>query len=244
MFINSSQMIYISAKKDGRGKIIKTEDNGENWKDVYTFNVNGPIVASLAIDKRNPSTLYAGTSNGGIFKTEDGGNTWMSLFWGKSSIRKIVFDKINSNVVYFGTVSDGLLITKDGGSSFSEVKKSGYIYNILAHPISEGSVFLSDKDGLQKSVDFGENWEVINTLVKPADLGSRGLDIDTSNPNEIYYASDKAFYKSSDGGYSWSPVQFNTTRSIEIIKIDPNNKDIIYLGMYNRNGVSGFKLFP
>lgn len=241
---NSSQTIYIAAVKDSRGKIFKTTDGGGDWKEIYTLNTDGPTVASLTLDKANPNVLYAGTSNGGVFKTEDGGTSWRSLFWGKSSIRKIVIDRINREVIYFGTTSSGALVSKDGGKTFSEIKKSGYIYNILTHPAVEGMVFLSDKEGLQKSSDFGKTWSIINTLVKPEDLGSRGLDINPNNPAEIYYASAKAFYKSSDGGNAWSPVQFNTSRAIEIIKIDPNNSQNIYLGMYNREGISNIKLFP
>jgi photosystem II stability/assembly factor-like uncharacterized protein len=241
---NNGNVIYIAAKKGSRGKVLKTEDGGQNWLEIYTFNIDGPVVASLAMDRKNPNSLYIGTSEGGILKTEDGGQSWRSLFWEKSSVRKIVFDKVNSKVIYFGTVSDGLLMTKDGGKSFNEIKKSGYVYNIAVHPWIEGTVYLSDKDGLQKSNDFGDNWEIINTLVKPEDLGSRGLDINPNNPEEIYYASARAFYKSTNGGYSWTPVQFDTSRSIEVIRVDPVEENVIYLGMYNRSGAAGIKLFP
>src|SRR5207253_2905038 len=33
-------------------------------------------VLSVAIDPQTPSTLYAGTSGGGVFKSTDGGGTW------------------------------------------------------------------------------------------------------------------------------------------------------------------------
>ncbi len=241
---NLSNIIYITAKKAGRGKVLKTTDGGENWQEIYTMNVDGPAIVSLAMNKRTPETLYIGTSEGGIFKTTDGGATWKTLLWEKSSIRKIVIDNANPNIVYFGTVSSGAFLTKDGGTNFSEMKKSGYIYNIISYPNAEGNLLLSDKDGLQKSNDFGENWQVINTLVKPEKLGTRGLDINPNNSNEIFYASAKAMYKSTNGGETWSAIQFNISRSIELIRINPKDTNIIYLGMYNRGGTSGIKLLP
>jgi photosystem II stability/assembly factor-like uncharacterized protein len=34
------------------------------------------LIGQLAVDPRNPSTLYAGTGGAGVFKSTDGGATW------------------------------------------------------------------------------------------------------------------------------------------------------------------------
>jgi hypothetical protein len=39
---------------------------------------DGGFILALAIDPRTPSTLYAGTINGGLFKTTNGGRSWKS----------------------------------------------------------------------------------------------------------------------------------------------------------------------
>jgi photosystem II stability/assembly factor-like uncharacterized protein len=93
-----------------------------------------------------------------------------------------------------------------------------------------------------KSNDYGESWETINTLVKPKEISSRGLAVNPNRTNEIFYTSGRAFYKSTNEGETWQPVQFNISRSIREIEIDLHNPDVIYLGTVGQS--SSFKLFP
>lgn len=234
--------LYIAAVKDKRGKILKQTNANEGWQEMLTQKTNGPLFLSLAIDKANPNILYAGDSLGGIYKSTDAGKTWTSILWAKSSVRDIAIDNANTQVVYFGTTRSGVLLTKDGGQTFSSIVKSGYIYNVETHPIREGGIFLSNKDGIAVSFDYGSNWEIINTLVKPKDLSSRALAIDPNNDNIIYYTSGKAFYKSINRGSSWATVQFNVSKGLDIIKINPKDTSKIYLGMNRRS--TGFSLLP
>ena len=37
------------------------------------------VIAALAIDPSTPTTLYAGTSGGGVFKSTDGGGSWRAV---------------------------------------------------------------------------------------------------------------------------------------------------------------------
>jgi photosystem II stability/assembly factor-like uncharacterized protein len=238
----SSQIIYISAVKSGRGKILKTENGGEKWDEVFTERTSGPAILSLAMDKFNPNVLYAGDSLGGIYKTTDGGKSWKNLLRAKSSVRKIALDSVNTNQVYFGTTNSGALVTTNGGYSFDEIVDSGYIYNIEPHPYRENALYLSDKKGLQVSYDTGKTWNQLQTLVKPTELGSRGLAINPTNDQEILFASGEAFYKTTNGGETWMPVQFNISRSIETIKINSSNTNVVYLGT-NKRG-SQIQLLP
>lgn len=239
--IPGSQTIYIAAKMGDRGKVFKTIDGGNNWSEIYTEKSEGSVVGAIAFDYRNPQILYIGNSNGGIFKTEDGGATWRTLLWAESGVRTIVVDQADSSILYFGTMQSGVLITKNAGKDFSEIKK-GQVFNIIVHPNRGGTVYLSDQNGLSKSSDYGENWEVLNTLVRPEEISSRGLAINSSRSNEIFYTAGKAFYKSTDEGLTWKPVQFNISRIIREIEIDPHNSNIIYVG--TTAGGSSFKLFP
>jgi photosystem II stability/assembly factor-like uncharacterized protein len=240
--IPGSQKIYVAVKKGARGKVLKTEDGGENWAEVYTEKTEGSIVGVIAYDYNNPDILYIGTSKGGIFKTEDGGKTWRTLLWAESGVRTIEVDPNNTSIVYFGTVNSGAFISKNGGGDFSEIKRSGQILNIVVSPDKEGLVYLSNEEGLSVSNDYGENWESINTLVKPEEVFSRGLAVNPLATNEIFYSSGKAFYKSTNKGKSWQPVQFDIGRSLQEIEINMHNPDVIYLGTVAQK--SSFSLFP
>ena len=62
------------------------------------------------------------------------------------------------------------------------------------------------------------------------------------NNQEIFYTSGKAFYKSINGGGSWTPTQLDIGGfSIKVIEVNPLNPQIIYLGLYKNASVN---LFP
>ncbi|MCK5081049.1 MAG: hypothetical protein KAQ63_02705 [Candidatus Moranbacteria bacterium] len=240
--IPNSQVIYMTAKKDGRGKLFKSDNNGEAWKEVYTEEAGGSFLTSIAVHSSNLGAIYIANSKGGLFKSEDGGVTWRNLYWAKNLIRKIEIDKVNPNIIYLATSTNGLLRSQNQGNDFEPIISGGYIYNVIAHPNREGFVYASSKKGLQRSSNQGSDWETLNTLVKSEELVSRGLAINSNNTREIYYSSGKAFYKSTNEGETWMPVQFNIGAAIEIIKINPKNDQVIYVGTNRRN--SGLNLTP
>lgn len=241
---NDSNELYVATVIGGRGKIMKTTDGGTEWKEVFSERTEGARVLSLAIDKNNPKIIYAGDTLGGIYKTYDGADTWQTLLWAKSSVGKISIDSVNTSKVYFVTGSSGILRTDDAGANLIELKSSKKVYNVVVHPTKEGTVFISDDKGLQKSQDSGETLVQIDTLVKPEKIVSSGLAVNPKNDKEIYFSSGKAFYKTTNGGQTWKPVQFNTSRTIDIIKINPSDTNIIYLGTSKAASGTGLKLFP
>jgi photosystem II stability/assembly factor-like uncharacterized protein len=195
----------------------------------------------MAVNPENTQIIYAANTEGGIFKTTDGGESWKNLKWLKGSIGKIEFDTENRGLIYFASNSSGLLKTENAGEDFEKVLDMN-TYNVVADPLNSGVVYASTKKGLQRSVDKGGEWEILNTLTKPEELSSYGLAINPSDPSEIYYASGKAFYKSDNRGETWTPIQFNINASIDIIKVNPQNSSTIYLGTRRRE--SGLEILP
>lgn len=240
--IPNTQVIYMVAKKNGRGKLFKSDNNGEAWNEIYTEKDETSYLTSIAVHHSNSDSIYIANSKGGLFKSDDGGATWKNLYWAQSLIRKIEIDKVNPNLIYLATTNNGLLMSQNQGTEFEAIVKGGYIYNVVAHPNREGFLYVSSKAGLQRSSDKGSNWETLNTLVKADELVSRGLAINPNNPREIYYTSGKTFYKSTNEGETWIPIQFEVGASIEIIQINPHNTQLIYLGTNNRN--SGMQIVP
>ncbi len=239
--IPGENLIYISAVKEGRGKILKTTNQGKDWEEIYTEKKNGPYVTFMAVDPENPKVIYIANTKGGIFKTVDGGESWRNLEWIKGSVRKIEFDTGNSDLIYFASDSSGLLRTENSGDKFEKVLDED-VYNAVADPSNSGVIYASTQKGLKRSADKGEEWETLNTLTKPEELSSYGLAINPLNSSEIYYASGKAFYKSVNGGDTWTPIQFNINASIDIIKVNLQNSSIIYLGTKRRG--SGLDILP
>lgn len=60
------------------GLVAKSTDDGMTWDTVYNF---GHPVVWLAVDKVNPSKLYASVVHsveGGVYQSSDGGASWSS----------------------------------------------------------------------------------------------------------------------------------------------------------------------
>src|SRR5262252_5575965 len=77
---------------------------------VWTGNgPNGGTIGILAIDPVDPSTLYAGTPNGGVFKSVDSGLTWTPMSTGLTSpfLSALVIDPLKPATLYAGT-DDGV----------------------------------------------------------------------------------------------------------------------------------------
>ncbi len=238
--IPNTSIIYIAVQKNGRSKLLKSENNGEGWLEIYSEKDQSSYLTAVAVHSKVPNVIYIANSKGGLFKSEDSGKTWKNLYWSGSLIDKIELDKVNSNIFYLATERDGLIRSQDGGENFEKIIENGYIYNVISHPDRERFIYVSTKSGLQRSLNGGDDWDMINTLIKPEEIVSRGIAINPQNPREIYFASGLTFYKSANNGKTWSTTQFDSSSSIEMIKVNPSNSQNIYLGVNKRSG--GFKL--
>jgi len=232
------RIIYASGVWQNRGKIFKSFDAGANWEEIYTTASVGPLVISLAIDKRNPEIVYAGTSDNQIIKTSDGGNSWKNIFVAQNPVTKIVLDHKNSNLLYGITQGAGIIRSADGGRSFesisngpkSELRGNQSFFALETDPRNTGWVYLAGGAGILRSKDAGETWEKIQILSNPQTFPVRALAISPSNPNQIIYGAAQAAYRSLDGGVNWETFQFNAGKIVNVIKfseVDPNQ---LYLG--------------
>ncbi|HEY0840515.1 MAG TPA: hypothetical protein VGD74_10050, partial [Vulgatibacter sp.] len=107
----NSNIVYIAGAQGG---VAKTTDGGVTWTHLGD-KWESLFVASIAIDKNNPNTIYVGGGDFhgfggyafGIKKTTDGGATWSNLPLGTGSqipVSDILIDPDNSNIV---TVTTG-----------------------------------------------------------------------------------------------------------------------------------------
>lgn len=236
---SNSRILYASGVWQDRGKIFKTEDAGDNWKEIYTSPSSGPLIISLALDKNRPGTIYATTSENEAIKSSDGGNSWENVHLAESPILNVAVDS-GGGYIYLLTVN-GFVFRSADGSSFEDITKktssnnfgfSSHQFDVLAtDPFRANNVYLAGGGGIIFSQDGGDTWTNILALNNPQKFPVRALAI---NSGQVIYGVAQAAYKSAsqtNGTFKWVTSQFETKKSVNALMFDPANPDIIYLGL-------------
>lgn len=190
----NTRVLYVGTAGGG---IWKSTNAGTTFKPV--FDKFCQSIGWLAIDQKNPETVWVGTGESnmrnsvgvgcGLYKTTDGGANWRSLgFDTCEHISKVIIDPKNSDVVYVAVP----------GALWSDSKHRG----------------------LYKTTDGGKSWKKI--LYTDPKTGCADIAIDPNN-SDVLYASmwqfrrtphsftsggkGSALYKSTDGGKTWKKIQ-------------------------------------
>ncbi len=232
------RIIYATGAINGRGKIWKTINSGKDWQEIYTTPANGPLVISLVIDNKNPNILYASTSDNQVIKTTDGGQTWKNIFQNGYPVLAIAFDAQNDNQIYFADTGNNLYISKNGGTTMTNITQklqtahfSGTVSEIVTDPTIANTLYAIGTAGILKSVNAGNTWSKFDLLNDPQNFPVQTLIVNPMNSQEIIYGAAQAAYKSIDGGKTWTTAQFNTSKTVNVLKYDPANSNNVYLGL-------------
>ncbi|MFZ5982536.1 MAG: WD40/YVTN/BNR-like repeat-containing protein [Patescibacteria group bacterium] len=235
-----SQVIYASGVWEKRGKIYKTQDQGETWKEIYTEPADGPLVISLAISQNSNGAILASDSEGAVFRSADKGETWKKVFQSDAPITKIISGKNSASLfliaqggrVYRGN-SNATGFSEITKNIFDSLKKSGEIFS--GELDSKGNLYLGGEFGLAKSSDNGNSWSEISILNDPSAFPVRALAINPKKEKEIIFGAARAVYRSNDGGESWSSYQLNNSSKIAgILKFSPVDTELVYLGLFKK----------
>ncbi|MFA6215146.1 MAG: hypothetical protein WC768_01085 [Patescibacteria group bacterium] len=222
--------------------ILKSIDCNRSWKEVYIDTRADKAVTALAIDSYDSLIIYAGNSAGDIFKSVDGGSNWQVIDRLNNPAAKILIDKKDTRTIYVATKNQGIFKTTDSGSSWTDVNGGLKQYsaaleykNLIFDPNQDNSLLLVSKYGLIKTNDGGKNWEAIKLITPPSTTDIYSVAINPKNNLEIYYATASTFYKTVDGGKNWVTKRLPTAAVATYLIIDPNDQNIIYLGLANLN---------
>jgi len=108
--------------------VFKSTDGGMTWSQTGLTDTN---VTVLAIDPRNPSTLYAGTESHrdrfptvfqGLLKSTDSGSSWFPINHGLSDVTgrvsALLVDPKSPSTLYAAFTGDGVFKSSDGGANW------------------------------------------------------------------------------------------------------------------------------
>jgi photosystem II stability/assembly factor-like uncharacterized protein len=227
--------LYVGTFSDG---VYRSVDSGRNWALInsgmrdYIAVVNG-----LAINPKNPTTLYAATTMG-AYRTLDNGGSWERTSDGLDSLFTVAVavDPENPSIVYAGT-SGGIYKSIDAGAHWKAANQ-GLVLERRADAMSLGVnsiaidpkrpewVYVGSARGLFLSRDKGESWNNIDHK-GITDPFITTVVINPTQPQTIYAGTNRGLYQSRDAGEKWEKI---SRFDISAIAIDPVRTEVIYIG--------------
>ena len=257
--------------------------NSIRFRNIGPAIMSGRVV-DLDVNPDDPTEFYVAYATGGLWHTTNNGQSFVPVMdsidvlfigdiavnWatpnGSGQARTIWVGtgEVNSSRSSYSGI--GVYKSSDNGKhwEYLGLPESHHIGKIQLHPGDNntawvavlGHLYSSNKErGVYKTTDGGKTWK--QTLYVDDNTGAVDIDINPSNPNELYaamwYRTRRAWkfeesgktsgiYKSSDGGESWKLVSaagsgFMTGDKIGRIglAVYPKNSNIVYAVVDNYN---------
>ena len=220
--------------------------NKSMLKDSTAFRNIGPSimggrVVDIEVNEEDPTEFYLAYASGGLWHTTNNGQSFnpildsediitigdIAVNWKNRTIWVGTGEVNSSRSSYAGI---GIYKSSDNGKSWEYLglPESHHIGKIQLHPSDPntawvavlGHLYSPNKErGVYKTTDGGKTWK--QTLYVDENTGAVELDINPSNPNEVYagmwYRTRSAWnfeesgkssgiYKSTDGGEKWELI--------------------------------------
>ena len=204
--------------------VYRSTDGGDSFD---RMNMNeGRIVWSIKFHPHDSNIMFLGTEGSEVFKSTDGGENWD--YWATiansdsvqmafaTRILGIGIESSNTDEMYAALEVGGAAHSSDGGKTWTIVNSqfAGDVDLMDLHGVAVGvneSVFISNRTGVWRTRDRGQNWEDLD-FQKFSDIQySRGVEVAPNDPNTLYacvglnFGSEQGgVMRSTDAGDSWA----------------------------------------
>jgi len=232
--------MYLAGVSDyGKGRILKSEDQGAAWQEVYITLTAGELVNRIEIDSYDTRILYITTTKGQIFQSANYGRSWTTVNRLTAVVNNFVISPKDTRILYATSATEGLFKSVNKGADWQSLKDNlakvkdynNAINVIAADPVNSNIIYIGFLNGMLKSIDGGITWSTVNIITPSAVLPMNSLVISQKDSKSIYYTIDSQVYFTNNGAESnWLVRNLPTTRVITALTIDPDNPKVIYAG--------------
>lgn len=208
-----------------------------SWTVTSSWSPGVGRITALAVEETNQQLMFAGAPGGGIWRTTDAAQHWEPIGDNMSNMNifGLGIDPYNNDDIYALNGAGRVIKSTNQGDSWTEILNTGSgvnrYHSIIFHPNDEGTLLIAASNGIWKSTDNGGNFTRVMTsyvedvVYKPGDPS-------------VVYACGNQFFKSTDGGNSYSSQNIGNGQRLRMA-VTPGNSNYIYLVQRSGGSFSG-----
>jgi photosystem II stability/assembly factor-like uncharacterized protein len=223
--------------------VFRTKDGGDNWERLSPANSSDlKNIESIAVDPKDPNTVYAGTWHL-AWKTADGGANWQHINKGMiddSDVFSVIVDHDNPSVV-FASACSGIYKSETAGNLFAKIQGIPFSARrtrvLKQDPTNENIVYAGTTEGLWKTTDLGKVWKRVSN----PEVVVNDVMIDPRDSNRVLLATDRSgVMASTDGASNWTTSNKGYAhRYVSAILTDNKDASTLYVGVVNDREYGG-----
>src|SRR5919197_5209364 len=222
--------------------IARLDGTDDGW--TVELSLRGSRAQCLAVDPRDPKTVYAGLREGGVRRTTDGGRRWVDCGLPAPAVFSLAVSAADG-AVYAGTEPSALYRSDDRGETWHELVSllelpsrptwsfpprpwTSHVRWIAPSPHDADLLLVGiELGGLMRSSDRGESWQDHRP---GAQRDVHSLAWHPRVAGHAYEAGGGGAAWSEDGGDTWQPADEGRDRHYTwSVAVDPHDPDRWYV---------------
>lgn len=244
-------------------KTPKRKTLGLDWKELGPDNIGGRN-RSILIDSKNNNLMYAGGVAGGLWYSVDAGLSWQKTTPGDNAevLTVTCITQDAEGYIYYGT-GESILYQEPSrfvpfaagfgyrgqgifrsiephGTDFKQLTNSWVGFENITLAVnsiaSEGTaIYAGAYNGLVKSTDRGENWEIVSSLTDGTPITGTVSDVKVLSSGKVILAMGIDYYSSPNGEInSFTKISgvgeiLTPAQGRSVIAVAPSDENVIYI---------------
>ena len=227
--------------------VYRSKDQGDNWERMNL--TEGRVVWSIKFHPNDPNVMFLGTEGSEVFKSEDAGENWtyQSTISNPDSVQMafatrilgLAIESSNPNHMFAALEVGGAARSSDAGKSWQLTNNNfaGDVDLMDLHGVAVGSadsssVFISNRVGVWRTRDRGDNWENLQFERFSGIKYSRGIQASPNDPNTLYACVGMDFggaeggvLRTTDQGDTWERFDKGVSAQSTTFGVAINNQN-------------------
>ncbi len=235
--------------------VARLDESDGGWS--VELSLTGSGAQCVAVDPRDPDTVFAGLREEGVRRSTDGARTWIDCELPAPGVFSLAVSSVDG-AVYAGTEPSALYRSDDRGETWRELEGllelpsrptwsfpprpwTSHVRWIAPSPHAAEVILVGiELGGLMRSTDCGETWQDHRPGAQP-DVHS--LAWHPRVEGRAYEAGGGGAAWSTDGGETWHPADEGRDRHYTwSVAVDPEDPELWYVsastGPYAAHGRS------